>query len=171
VRGDMDDAGGSASFESRFDELFALAIKPAWRLLGDRQEAENIAAEVLARALVRWNTLAGSPNLRGWVVTVSTNLAIGHLRKCKRWSPLIGVGGDHRPSPIDDRLDLDSALCTISGRQRDALVLRYYLDYSEADIAGTMGISVSSVKTHLQRGLRALRLLLNEPREPQVAPD
>jgi len=167
----VDEAGGTASFERNFDELFALAIRPAWRLLGDRQEAENVAAEVLARALVRWNTLADSPNLRGWVVTVSTNLAIGHLRKSNRWSPLMSVRADHRPFPIDDRLDLDSALLTISGRQRDALVLRYYLDYSEAEIAGTMGISVSSVKTHLQRGLRSLRLVLSERREPQVARD
>ena len=167
----MDTAGVSESFERHFDELFTLAIKPAWRLLGDRQEAENVAAEVLARALVRWNTLADSPNLRGWVVTVSTNLAIGHLRKTNRSAPLLGAGPDHRPFPIDDRLDLDSALLTISGRQRDALVMRYYLDYSEAEIAGTMGISVSSVKTHLQRGLHALRAIFDEPREPQVARD
>jgi RNA polymerase sigma factor (sigma-70 family) len=161
----------SESFEQRFDELFALAIKPAWRLLGDRQEAENVAAEVLARALVRWSVLGDSPNLRGWIVTVSTNLAIGHLRKANRRSPLMGARADHRSSPIDDRLDLDSALATVSGRQRDALVMRYYLDYSEVEIAGTMGISVSSVKTHLQRGLRALRLVLREQREPEVARD
>jgi DNA-directed RNA polymerase specialized sigma24 family protein len=150
----------SESFEQRFDELFALAIKPAWRLLGDRPEAENVAAEVLARALVRWSVLGESPNL-----------AIGHLRKVNRWSPLMGVRADHRSSPIDDRLDLDSALLTVSGRQRDALVMRYYLDYSEVEIAGTMGISVSSVKTHIQRGLRALRLIINEGREPEVARD
>jgi RNA polymerase sigma factor (sigma-70 family) len=161
----------SESFEQRFDELFALAIKPAWRLLGDRPEAENVAAEVLARALVRWSVLGESTNLRGWIVTVSTNLAIGHLRKVNRWSPLMGVRADHRSSPIDDRLDLDSALLTVSGRQRDALVMRYYLDYSEVEIAGTMGISVSSVKTHIQRGLRALRLIINEGREPEVARD
>jgi RNA polymerase sigma factor (sigma-70 family) len=167
----VDAANVSESFERQFDELFTLAIKPAWRLLGDRQEAENVAAEVLARALARWNTLADSPNLRGWVVTVSTNLAIGHIRKANRRSPLLGVRADPRPSPIDDRLDLDSALLTISGRQRDALVMRYYLDYSEAEIAGTIGISVSSVKTHLQRGLRALRLILSDHMEPQVARD
>lgn len=172
----MDAAGVTESFERRFDELFALAIKPAWRLLGDRQEAENVAAEVLARALVRWSTLEDSPHLNGWVVTVSTNLAIGHIRKANRKSPLLNVRADQRPFPSDDRLDLDNALLTISGRQRDAVVMRYYLDYSEAEIAGTMGISVSSVKTHLQRGLRALRLIFSdqsysEQREPQVVRD
>lgn len=167
----MGTAGGPESFERRFDELFALAIKPAWRLLDDHQEAENVAAEVLARALVRWSSLCGSPHLCGWIVTVSTNLAIGHLRKANRWSPLLGTYAEQRPLQIEDRLDLDLALGTISERQRSALVLRYYLDYSEAQIAGAMGISVSSVKTHLHRGREALRSLLQEPREPLVAPD
>jgi RNA polymerase sigma factor (sigma-70 family) len=167
----MGDVGVSDSFDRRFDELFTLAIKPAWRLLGDRQEAENVAAEALARALVRWDTLAGSPNLPGWIVTVSTNLAIGHLRKANRRAPLLNFSAEQMPAPVDDRIDLDCALSTISGRQRDAIVLRYYLDYSEAEIAGTMGISVSSVKTHLHRGLVALRMVLGDRREPQVARD
>lgn len=161
----------SESFERRFDELFALAMKPAWRLLNDRQEAENVAAEVLARALVRWNALADSPNLPGWVVTVSTNLAIGHLRKANRRSPLLRSRGELLPAPIDDRLDLDTALLSVSGRQRDALVMRYYLDYSEAEIAGTMGISVSTVKTHLHRGLQTLRQLLHDRTDTRIASD
>jgi RNA polymerase sigma factor (sigma-70 family) len=164
-------AGVSESFDRRFDELFTLAIKPAWRLLGDRQEAENVAAEALARALVRWDALADSPNLRGWVVTVSTNLAIGHLRKMNRRAPLLSTATEAAAAPVDDRVDLDAALDTISGRQRDTIVLRYYLDYSEAEIAGKLGISVSSVKTHLHRGLLALRLVLADRREPQVVRD
>jgi RNA polymerase sigma-70 factor (ECF subfamily) len=164
----VDAADVSESFERRFDELFALAMKPAWHLLGDRQEAENVAAEVLARALVRWNVLADSPSLSGWVVTVSTNLAIGHLRKAKRWSALLTVPAEQRAFPTDERLDLDNALLAISDRQRSALVMRYYLDYSDAEIAGHMGISVSSVKTHLQRGRQSLRLLLAD-REAHVA--
>ena len=62
-------------------------------------------------------------------------------------------------------------MLTISERQRSALVLRYYLDYSDAEIAGQMGISVSSVKTHLQRGRQSLRLLLADPGEAHVAPE
>jgi RNA polymerase sigma factor (sigma-70 family) len=170
----METAGVSSNFDDCFNELFALAIKPAWRLLGDRDEAENIAAEVLARALVRWTVLSDSPNLPGWIVTVSTNLSIAHLRKAKRWSPLlslVGTNNSHKQATIDERLDIDEALLGISKRQRDALVMRYYLDYSEAEIAGTLGISVSSVKTHIHRGLQGLRLLLADRSEPRVARD
>ncbi|MGO9558046.1 MAG: RNA polymerase sigma factor [Acidimicrobiales bacterium] len=156
-------------FEERFDELFALAIKPAWKLLGDRQEAENVAAEVLARALVRWDRLASSPKLAGWIVTVSTNLSIGHLRKASRWSPLLASPAFQRSLPLDERLDLDEALSGISKRQRDVVVMHYFLDLSEAEIACTMGISVSSVKTHLHRGLGNLRGLLIDTQEARVA--
>ena len=48
------------------------------------------------------------------------------------------------------------------GRQRDCLTLRYYYDMSPADIADGLGMSVNSVKTHLQRGLRALSVALRE---------
>jgi RNA polymerase sigma factor (sigma-70 family) len=126
---------------------------------------------VLARALVRWDALASSPKLAGWIVTVSTNLSIGHLRKARRGSPLLGWQAVQRSLPVDERLDLDEALCGISKRQRDVVVMRYFLDLSEAEIAGTMGISLSSVKTHLQRGLGNLRGLLVERNEARIAPE
>ena len=165
----MDQAEATEGFDERFGELFDLAMRPAMRMLGDRQEAENIAAEVLARALVRWNSLHSSPTLPGWVVTVSTNLTIQHLRKAGRRQLLrFPVVAPDQPS-IDDRLDLSEALLGLSKRQREAIALRYFLDLEEADVAGALGISVSSVKTHLQRGLVALRRSLSERPEATVA--
>jgi RNA polymerase sigma factor (sigma-70 family) len=49
------------------------------------------------------------------------------------------------------------ALRELPRRQRDCLVLRYYLELSVGDIATTLGLSPNSVKTHLQRGLRSLK--------------
>jgi len=165
----MDAAEATEGFDERFGELFDLAMRPAMRMLRDRQEAENIAAEVLARALVRWNSLRSSPTLPGWVVTVSTNLTIQHLRKVGRRQFLrLPVVAPDQPS-IDDRLDLSEALLGLSKRQREAIALRYFLDLEEADVAGALGISVSSVKTHLQRGLVALRRSLTESPEATVA--
>ncbi len=66
------------------------------------------------------------------------------------------------PSPeaaleaADDRRRVMAALRSLPERQRECLVLRYYLDLSEAEIAATIGISVGSVKTHAHRGLAAL---------------
>ena len=53
-----------------------------------------------------------------------------------------------------------AALRTLPPRQREVLVLRYYVDLSEADIAEALGISRGAVKSHASRGMAALRLAL-----------
>jgi len=57
----------------------------------------------------------------------------------------------------ESRQAVIAALRALPRRQRDCVVLRYYLELSIADIADTLGLSPNSVKTHLQRGLRALK--------------
>ena len=54
------------------------------------------------------------------------------------------------------------ALRNLPERQREAIVLRYYADLSEADIAATMGISRGAVKSHTARGMAALRAALEQ---------
>ena len=56
----------------------------------------------------------------------------------------------------DDHQEVLDALRTLPRRQRECLVLRYYLDLSEAEIASTLGISNGSVKSHSSRGLAAV---------------
>src|SRR5690606_25358891 len=55
------------------------------------------------------------------------------------------------------------ALHQLSDKQREVLILRYFSDLSEADIADTLEISRGAVKTHAHRGLAKLRTLLDEP--------
>jgi RNA polymerase sigma factor (sigma-70 family) len=59
-----------------------------------------------------------------------------------------------------ERSAVIAALRTLPDRQREAIVLRYYADLSEADIAATMGISRGAVKSHTARGMSALRSIL-----------
>ena len=75
--------------------------------------------------------------------------------------------------PVDEPIDLVirterqadvvDALLALSLRQRECLVLRYYSDMSETEIAETLGISPNSVKTHCRRGMESLRVTLGEP--------
>jgi RNA polymerase sigma-70 factor (sigma-E family) len=61
-----------------------------------------------------------------------------------------------------ERSAVISALHSLPDRQREAIVLRYYADLSEADIASTMGISKGAVKSHTARGMAALKSVLEQ---------
>jgi RNA polymerase sigma-70 factor (sigma-E family) len=69
---------------------------------------------------------------------------------------------EHGAIAAIERIEVISALRTLPDRQREALVLRYYADLSEAEIANTMGISRGAVKSHTARGMSALRSILEQ---------
>jgi RNA polymerase sigma-70 factor (sigma-E family) len=148
------------SFELAFEGLYRLAYKVAFRIVGDRPEAEDIAQEALARASLRWPRLHEQPE--GWVSRVASNLAIDRYRRRRR-EPRVPVGPigvvDDR---VTERADLVAALRRLPRRQREVVVMRYLADLSEADVAASLGCSVGTVKTHASRGLAALRVELGE---------
>lgn len=152
----MDDADG---FEPAFDELASVAYRVGFRLLGDRDAAEDVAQETLARALVRWRRI--QDHATPWVIRVATNLALDRLRVGSRTTV-------HEPpdQSVDDgstlatvRVTLARQLASLPRRQRDVVALRYLADLTEAQVAELLGVSQGSVKRHAQRGLSALRAL------------
>ena len=66
------------------------------------------------------------------------------------------MSAEERVVLLDDQQDVLDAMRTLPRRQRECLVLRYYLELSENEIAATLGISNGSVKSHSSRGLAAL---------------
>jgi len=149
------------SFELAFADLYRLAYRVAFRILGDRPEAEDIAQEALARATLRWDKLHDRPE--GWVTRVASNLALDRYRRRRRRPPVqtgpLGIVDDRTV----ERSDLVTALRRLPRRQREVVVLRYLADMAEGDVARTLGCSVGSVKTHASRGLSALRRQLGDP--------
>jgi RNA polymerase sigma-70 factor (sigma-E family) len=147
-------------FEAAFDGLFASARRVAMRLVGHGPEADDVAAEALARAYARWPKVRDLDYRDAWVMRVAANVALDVLRRSRR--PL--------PQPITDdvdpadaavtRLALAQALRRLPRRQRDVVVLRYLADLSEADVAESLGVSAGSVKQHAHRAVDALRRAL-----------
>jgi RNA polymerase sigma-70 factor (sigma-E family) len=143
------------SFELAFADLYRLAYRVAFRILGDRSDAEDVAQEALARAALRWSRLHERPE--GWVCRVASNQAIDRYRRRRR-QPSIPAGP---VGIVDERLgergDLVAALRKLPRRQREVVVLRYLADFSEEDVALALGCSVGTVKSQASRGLSALR--------------
>jgi RNA polymerase sigma factor (sigma-70 family) len=141
------------TFESRFVELYPRAFALAYRMLGNRAAAEDIAAETMARVLLRWDRL-DPDRVAGWVLKVAANQAIDLMRRKGR---VLDAGVVDLEDSTTLRIALAEALRKLPRRQREAVTLRYLSDLSEADTAVALGISAGSVKTHVHRGLASLR--------------
>ena len=155
-------------FGDAFDDLSAVAHRVAFRLLGDRGEAEEVTQEALVRAYLRWRRVA--PYAEAWVARVATNLALDHHRRRarqRRHAEAVAPTG-----PIDDpaaglvsRLELAEGMRRLPKRQREVVALRYLADVSEAETARLLGCTPGTIKQHAHRGLAALRLGLTTPDE------
>jgi RNA polymerase sigma factor (sigma-70 family) len=155
----MEHAAETESFDDAFDRLFRIAYRSAYRLLGSREDAEDVAIDALTRASLHWRKVHTDP--APWVTTVSANLAIDIWRRRKR-SPT------HQPVPSIDpldsrRIDLVRALERLPRRQRNTVVLRYFADLTESQTAQALGVSTGSVKQHTSRAMVTLKRELGEP--------
>ena len=147
----------SAGFVGQFEELFGIAYRASFAILGERSEAEDCAQDALAKALARWSRI--EDHATPWVARVATNTAIDRWRKRSRSQPSEPPDGSGDPLAIR-RADLVRALRALPRRQREAVVLRHLLDLTERETATAMGCSAGTVKSTTSRGLAALRINL-----------
>jgi RNA polymerase sigma-70 factor (sigma-E family) len=153
------DAAVTALFEVHYRQLLALAH----RLLDDPRDAEDVVMDSFVGLYRRWGSVRRTDNplcyLRASVLNGSRNrlhrLRLATARLFSQFEP---------PAPAAEQaamlhVEHDSVVQVLHGlarRQREVLVLRYYEQLSEAEIAATLGCSVGSVKTHASRGLQAV---------------
>lgn len=147
------------TFDDEFDDLAALAYQTAFRILGTRSEAEEVAQDTMTKAYVRWRRVQS--HARPWVCRVAVNGALGVLRRRRNSEPGQPTAHVNFQTGVADRVDLQRLLSSLSRRQRDVIALRYLADMPEADVAAELGISVGTVKTHTHRGIELLRQQLD----------
>lgn len=149
--------GFAALFDSSFETMKRLAF-----LLG-ADDPENIAQESFVRLHANWHKLAGPdkalPYLRRTVINLSRS-RLRHLRVVSR-APRERLGdAASAEAAVLERAghrSLLAALATLSERQRRVLVLRYWLDLDQAEIAETLGVAVGTVKATTSQALAKLR--------------
>jgi RNA polymerase sigma-70 factor (sigma-E family) len=161
--------------EEAIAELFEIHHLPLVRLavLLGADDAEDVVAEAFYQLYRRWRRLrspeAAATYLRSVVVNL-TRMRIRHLQVVRKHAardggePAHAVSGEERAVLRDDQKALVDAVRALPARQREALVLRFWLDLREGEIADAMGITVGSVKVHVSRGMSALSRVLEERR-------
>jgi RNA polymerase sigma factor (sigma-70 family) len=147
------------AFEQSFPDLLRLAFRVARRIVGTREDAEDIAVETLARAALRWRVI--EHRAQPWVVRVATNLAIDEVRRSRRRPPPGSALSPDWAAEADQRLDVADTLRQLPRRQRQVLVLRHYCGMTDEGIADHLRISVGSVKQHSSRAASAVRRLVS----------
>jgi RNA polymerase sigma-70 factor (sigma-E family) len=147
-------------------------IRLAVVMLGDRPAAEDVVQDAFAGLYRRWNHLSGEGRALGYVRVSVLNGCRSRLRARVRdkrlatGSPatLTAASAEQLVLIGEEHAAVLAALRRLPGRQREALVLRYYLDLSEPEIASWMGIGRGTVKSTTSRALAALGRLLKETR-------
>jgi RNA polymerase sigma-70 factor (sigma-E family) len=156
--------------ETLFRERYSEMVGLAGLLLDDRGAAEEVVQDAFAKYHLNRHRITDPEREVSYLRSIVCNLARGRLRRRAierrlRPAPRLEVA----PTPDvalaqHQRHTVAAGLAALPRRQRECVVLRYWLDLSERDIAETLGIARGSVKSHLHRGLAALEVRLEELR-------
>lgn len=139
----------------------AVLFRGALVLTGNRDAAEDLVQETLERACRKWRTIAAKDSPEAYVRRIMVNLANDRWRRFRRTVP--DQDGGDRAAPGDDYGQVDTrdqlvrALQGLPMRMRTVVVLRYFHDLSDDEIAADLGISPSTVRSQLARGIDRLR--------------
>jgi RNA polymerase sigma-70 factor (ECF subfamily) len=171
----------SASTLPRFgagEREFVYAI--ARRIVGSPEAAEDVAQEAMLLAFVHRDAFRGDSRFRTWLYRVAATAALGHLRKLKRSREVLSLDPDAVPALLDPSSSPEAIvahreavaianrlLADLEPAFRDVIVLRS--EYSEADTANRLGITIANVKVRAHRARAKLRSAFERPPAARAA--
>src|ERR1700751_2855590 len=135
-------------------------VRTAYLMVGDLHEAEDLVQETLFKVASRWPRVSRMDNPVAYATRILVNLALHGSSKRSRSraelkaTPPAEAAADAGYLAIQD--ELFDALEGLPPRQRAALVLRYFLDLPEAEVAAVLRCSLGTVKSSTSRGLKRL---------------
>jgi RNA polymerase sigma-70 factor (ECF subfamily) len=170
------EARNRVRFEEEALEFADQVYRVARRLVGSRQEAEDLVQDTYSRAFRSWRSYTPGTNMRAWLLRILTNLNIDRGRRRQRQpdtQPLeegdyflynrleeSATDGSHDEERVVERLSQDdvvTALSAVPHDFRDVIVLVDIGDFSYADAAQILDIPIGTVMSRLHRGRRILK--------------
>jgi RNA polymerase sigma-70 factor (sigma-E family) len=146
-------------YERHYDEL----VRLAFALTSDWALAEDLAQEAFARAWRGWGNIRDQQRAPAYLRATVVNLARTSVRRMLRERRGWRERSDPGTADLAVSIDLLRALSRLPARKRACVVLRFYVDLSEADTAAALGVSVGTVKSQTAKALQRLRRLLTDP--------
>lgn len=158
-------AGDHSAARILTERLVPAIIRQAWRILGDRDEAEDVAQEVMMKLWKQADSWrVGEAKVTTWIYRVTQNLCIDRLRRKRPTSDIdqIPEPEDGRPSVLEGittserNQTLAAEIDQLPDRQREALFLRHFEELSNPAIADRLDCTVEAVESLLARARRQL---------------
>jgi RNA polymerase sigma-70 factor (sigma-E family) len=154
------------AIEQLYAAHYRALVRMAVLLLRDQGLAEDVVQDSFVAVHARWDRIdpAKAPAYLRQTVVNRSRSALRHrsvVARHRTEPPPDAAPADVSVLQAERRASVLDALAGLPARQREVLVLRHYLDLSEADIASTLGISRGAVKSHASRGAAALRARLS----------
>lgn len=159
------------AFAAVFNAHHRDAVRLAYLLVSDADLAEDIVAEAFTKVYRRW-AKGEVRDVGAYLRRAVANEANSKLRRRyrERAEALRRSGDDRGVRAVDDgaadRDEVWQALARLPERQREAIVLRYYEDLPENEVAEILGVSVGTVKSQVSRGLDRLSAILEPASNP-----
>ncbi len=141
-----------------FDQQYRPMVELAYRIVGNRAEAEEVVQDAFVEIVRRWRSIL---NPGGYLRVSVANGARRVLRQRDRQRNALPTN-DEAVLMSDSNLYLLDALDQLPERHRTALVLAYYGDFSIAEIAQALGCRPGTAKSLVHRGVRRLRKELDD---------
>ncbi|MBV9836845.1 MAG: SigE family RNA polymerase sigma factor [Solirubrobacterales bacterium] len=156
---------GRAEFEQFVVRCTGQLLRTGYLVVWDLAEAEDLVQETLVRVARRWARVRKMDHPLAYARRVLVNLALESSER--RGRQRRELSADSVDDPIDEasgrafgridaRSELEGALAKLPPRQRAVLVLRYFVDLPEAEVASILGCSLGTVKSTASRGLARL---------------
>jgi RNA polymerase sigma-70 factor (sigma-E family) len=151
-----------------YAEQYKSLVRLAAMLVRDTPTAEEVVQDSFVAMHAGWQRLEDTEKALAYLRQAVVNKSRSVLRhrivveKNLQNPPPDMPSAEHGAFTLLERDEVVKALRGLPERQREAIVLRYYLDLPEAEIAAAMGISRGAVKSHTSRGMAALRAALEE---------
>jgi RNA polymerase sigma-70 factor, ECF subfamily len=166
VRGAIVDDQGE--FMALLEPVLPAAHRLAVGLLQSQSDAEDALQEAVLKAWQHFGRFRRGSDPKPWLFTIVANECRRQRRT--RWWSVVKVPGSPEakvgePTADPETADLRRALYRLPYEQRLAVILRYYLDLSFAEVGQTLGVSTKAAKSRTYRALERLRL------SPEVLPD
>jgi RNA polymerase sigma-70 factor (sigma-E family) len=152
-------------------------VRTAYLMVWDLAEAEDLVQETLLKVAKRWPRVRRMERPIAYARRILVNLALaGAARRSRSRIELTGEAPPEHPNQNghglapDARDELMRAIASLPPRQRSVLVLRYFLDLPEAEVAAALKCSVGTVKSSASRGLARLEQTLRTTNDTRSIP-